>query len=125
MTAIINTKLILEDSIIYNGVLTFEDGRICDLGKAGEVAIPEGAEIIDAQGLYTAPGLIDIHNHGGLYWSFQENPQSCCEHFLAHGQTSVLPTFYCSLTTEQVLENQLFQFIAHFIVSGHTAAEKR
>ena len=104
MTAIINTKLILEDSIIYDGVLTFENGVICDLGKAGTVAIPQDAEIIDAQGLYTAPGLIDIHNHGGKDWLFHEDPQHCCGFFLAHGQTTVLPTFYCNLTAEQMLE---------------------
>jgi len=104
MTAIINTKLILEDSIIYNGVLTFENGRICDLGKAGEVAIPEGAEIIDAQGLYTAPGLIDIHNHGGPYYTFDEDPKHCCDFFLKHGATTVLPTFYCTLSLEQMID---------------------
>lgn len=104
MTAIINTKLILEDSIIYDGVLTFEDGIICALGKASDVAIPEGAEIIDAQGLYTAPGLIDIHNHGGCDYLFHEDPQHCCEFFLTHGQTTVLPTFYCNLTARQMLE---------------------
>ena len=62
MKAIINTKLILEDSIIFDGVITFADGVIVQLGKASEVEIPEGAEIIDAGGKYTAPGLIDIHN---------------------------------------------------------------
>jgi len=104
MRAIVNTKLILEDSIIYDGALTFEDGVIRALGKASEVEIPEDAEIIDAQGLYTAPGFIDIHNHGGPNWLFHEDPQHCCEFFLAHGQTTVLPTFYCNLTAGQMLE---------------------
>ena len=75
MNAIINTKLILEDSIIFDGVITFEDGVILQLGKAGEVQIPEGATVIDAKGLYTAPGLIDIHNHGGCDYTFYEDPR--------------------------------------------------
>ena len=57
MKAIINTKLILEDSIIFDGAITFEDGVILQLGKRSEVQIPEGAEVIDAGGKYTAPGL--------------------------------------------------------------------
>ena len=104
MTAIINTKLILEDSIIYDGVITFENGVIVELGKASDVTIPEDAVIIDAQGNYTAPGLVDIHNHGGCDYLFHEDPLHCCEFFLKHGQTTLLPTFYCNLTCQQMLE---------------------
>ncbi len=104
MTAIINTKLILEDSIIYDGAITFENGVILQVGKASEVTIAEDAEIIDAGGQYAAPGLVDIHNHGGCDYLFHEDPLHCCEFFLQHGQTTVLPTFYCNLTCEQMLE---------------------
>ena len=104
MTAIINTKLILEDSIIYDGAITFENGVILQVGKASEVTIAEDAEIIDAGGQYTAPGLVDIHNHGGCDYLFHEDPLHCCEFFLRHGQTTLLPTFYCNLTCEQMLE---------------------
>ena len=104
MKAIINTKLILEDSIIWNGVVIIKDGRIADLGRAGQVAIPPEAQIIDAQGLYTAPGLIDIHNHGGPDFLYHEDPVHCSEFFLKHGETTVLPTFYCNLNLEQLLD---------------------
>lgn len=104
MTAIINTKLILEDSIIYDGAITFENGVILQVGKASEVTIAEDAEIIDAGGQYTAPGLVDIHNHGGCDYLFHEDPLHCCEFFLRHGQTTLLPTFYCNLTCQQMLE---------------------
>ena len=60
MQAIINTKLILEDSYVWDGAVTFENGRIVQCGKRAEVDIPADAELIDAQGLYTAPGLVDI-----------------------------------------------------------------
>ena len=65
MKAIINTKLVMEDGIIWDGALTYEGDKIVQVGWAKDVTIPEGTEIYDAQGLYTAPGLIDIHNHGG------------------------------------------------------------
>ena len=57
MQAIINTKLILEDSYVWDGAVTFENGRIVQCGKRAEVDIPADAELIDAQGLYTAAGL--------------------------------------------------------------------
>lgn len=104
MNAIINTKLILEDSIIFDGAITFENGIIQQMGKASEVEIPADADVIDAGGKYTAPGLIDIHNHGGCDFLFYEDPKHCCEFFLAHGETTVLPTFYSSLTAEKMIE---------------------
>lgn len=105
MYAIINTKLILEDSIIYDGAITFEEGVIVQIGKASEVDIPQNAVIIDAQGHYTAPGLVDIHNHGGCDYLFCEDPVHGCKFFLKHGQTTVLPTLYCNLSCQQMLES--------------------
>ncbi|MBQ1954860.1 MAG: amidohydrolase family protein [Clostridia bacterium] len=101
--AIVNTNLILEEGIIFSGAIVWKNGRILSLGKADEVEIPACAEIIDAQGRYTAPGLVDIHNHGGPDFLFWEDPNACCEFFLTHGQTTVLPTFYCDMTEEKLL----------------------
>ena len=104
MKAIINTKLILEDGIIFDGVITWKDGKILQLGSADEVRIPADAEIIDAKGLYTAPGLVDIHNHGSKEYLFNEEPTKCAEHFLRHGETTVLPTFYLTLSREAMIQ---------------------
>ncbi len=103
MNAIINTKLILEDGVVFDGVLLHDEGRIVAAGKRQDIAIPDDAEILDAGGLYVAPGLVDIHNHGSKDDLFIDNPISCAEHFLRHGQTTVLPTLYCNLTLEQML----------------------
>lgn len=103
-TAIIHAKLLLEDHIIWDGALTFEDGIITQVGRMEDVSVPEDAEIIDAKGLYLAPGLIDIHNHGSEDDLFAKNPQACCDHFIRHGETTILPTFYCNLTLEQMLK---------------------
>ena len=104
MKAIINTKLILEDGIIFDGVITWENGKILQLGSADEVQIPADAEIIDAKGLYTAPGFVDIHNHGAQFALFSDEPLKCAEHFLCHGQTTVLPTFYFTMTEQAMLD---------------------
>ncbi len=104
MKAIINTKLILEDSIVFDGVLLYESGYIVAAGKRQEILIPADAEILDAQGLYTSPGFVDIHNHGSQTALFTEDPMGCAEHFLRHGQTTVLPTLYCTLSLKQMLQ---------------------
>lgn len=104
MKAIVNTKLILEDGIIFNGSITYENGIILQADEADRVNIPDDAEIIDAKGLYTAPGLIDIHNHGSKDDLFCDEPLKCCQYFIMHGQTTVLPTFYCNLSYNQIVD---------------------
>ena len=59
MKAIINGKIIMPDSIIENKGLVF-DQKIIGLDDEP----PAVCEVIDAQGLYVAPGLIDVHIHG-------------------------------------------------------------
>ncbi len=41
--------------------LVIEDGRILQIGRRGEVPIPAGALIIQAEGKTIIPGLIDAH----------------------------------------------------------------
>lgn len=104
MKAIINTKLVMEDGIIWDGALTYDNGKIVQAGWKEEVEIPDGCEVIDANGLYTAPGLIDTHNHGCTEYSYAENPVESSKHFIKHGVTTVLPTFYHSMTKEYMIE---------------------
>lgn len=104
MKAIINTKLILEDGIIFDGAITYEEGKITALGKREEVDVSSCDEIIDARGLYTAPGLVDIHNHGCREKWFYEDPTFASKYFLSHGATTVLPTFYHAMSKENMIE---------------------
>ena len=50
---------------IQNGVIVIRDGKIAAIGKQGEVAIPEGAEVWDLKDRWITPGQIDLHNHIG------------------------------------------------------------
>ena len=104
MKAIVNTKLIMEDGIIWDGAITWENDRILQVGRAKDVQIPEGTQVIDAGGKYTAPGFVDIHTHGSTECLFSDDPIRAAEHFLKHGETTILPTFYCNMTLEQMLE---------------------
>ena len=65
MIAIINAELVMRDHLIPEAVLFIEDGKIAGWGEMRTTEIPEGCEIIDAEGLYVGPGLVDIHSHAG------------------------------------------------------------
>ena len=73
MIAIKNATLVMRDHLIPEAVLFVEDGLIAGYGEMRTTPIPEGCEIIDAEGLYVGPGLVDIHNHaGGGHWFYDE-----------------------------------------------------
>jgi imidazolonepropionase-like amidohydrolase len=51
-------------TIMANQVILIENGRFTAVG--GNVAIPQGAEVIDLSGMTVLPGLVDAHNHLAL-----------------------------------------------------------
>ena len=55
-----------EGGRIDNGSILLADGKVQAVGGP-EIAAPEGAFLIDAQGRYVTPGIIDIHSHLGDY----------------------------------------------------------
>ena len=67
VVAITGGKLLtVSHGTVDNGVLVMADGKITAVGKAGEVKIPAGAEIVDAKGMTVYPGLIDPESNFGL-----------------------------------------------------------
>ncbi|MDR2619177.1 MAG: amidohydrolase family protein [Treponema sp.] len=103
MKAIVNTKLVLIDRLIWDGAVLFDQGKIVDFGSADKVTIPENCERIDAGGLYTGPGFVDIHTHGGGGHWFHEEPEKAAAHFLSHGETFILPALYFNMTKNEYL----------------------
>lgn len=63
MKYIVNGKIILPDGILENSVLGYDEKII---GITDAASVPAGAEVIDADGGYVSPGLVDIHIHGYL-----------------------------------------------------------
>ena len=104
MLAIINAELIMKNHFIPEAVLLVEDGKIVGFGEMRNTPIPEGCEILDAEGAYVGPGLIDTHNHaGGGKWVF-EDPAHAAQFNLQHGTTTMLPTLYFNQNKENLLE---------------------
>jgi imidazolonepropionase-like amidohydrolase len=50
---------------IEGGTVLVEDGRIAALGA--DVAVPEGAEVVDATGSWVVPGFLEAHGHVGVH----------------------------------------------------------
>ena len=92
MKAIINAELVMKDHLIPEAVLFIEDGKIAGFGEMRTTPIPEGCEIIDAEGLYVGPGLVDIHCHAGNDTRFVDDPIKAVRQHLEHGTTSILAT---------------------------------
>ena len=104
MTYIKNAKIVLENGILFDGVLAVEKDRIINVGTKAEISIPDTAQVIDADGAYVGPGFVDIHVHGGGDAMFFDNPEKAARHFLSHGETTILPTFYCTMNKEAFLQ---------------------
>ncbi|GBG10904.1 hypothetical protein PAT3040_05674 [Paenibacillus agaridevorans] len=104
MKVIVNAKVVTPHGLIDEGVVWFDQGRIVACGEARDLTPSEDAELIDAEGLYVAPGFVDIHCHGGGgHWSF-ENPAAFARFHLHYGTTSILPTFSYNESEEQIAE---------------------
>lgn len=93
MRAIINGRIVLPDGISDNTAILF-DKKIA--GIVSPEGIPSDAEIIDANGNYVIPGLIDMHIHGYLGEDASdgnfEGLQTMAEGVAKNGVTAFLPT---------------------------------
>ncbi|MCR4718025.1 MAG: amidohydrolase family protein [Firmicutes bacterium] len=103
MIYIENANIVTENGILKNGALLAENEIITKIGKTGTFEVPENAKKIDANGLYLGPGFVDIHVHGGGGYNFFDNPEKVAQHFLKHGETTVLATSYTTYTKAEYL----------------------
>jgi imidazolonepropionase-like amidohydrolase len=64
LVAITNaTVLTASHGTIENGTVLIRNGKIAAVGK--DIAVPAGAQVIDGNGKYVMPGIIDAHSHSG------------------------------------------------------------
>lgn len=93
MKAIVNGKIILKDRVVENAALLFSD--VIE-GVLPADKIPADAEIIDANGGYVSPGLIDLHIHGYLGCDVcdgtVESIRTISEGIVKNGVVGYLPT---------------------------------
>jgi imidazolonepropionase-like amidohydrolase len=51
---------------LQNGAVVFDGDKITAIGPADQIQIPQGAQVVNAQGKTIIPGLISAHSHLGL-----------------------------------------------------------
>jgi len=110
MRAIINAKFLVDDSILENKILLFDNNIV---GFSDEV--PEGVDILDAKGAYVSAGFIDLHIHGsGGADVMDATPEALgkiSETLLQTGTTSFLATTMTMSTTD--IDNALQNIQTH------------
>ncbi len=102
MKAIINATVVMPGYYIPDGTIVVENDVIKAVGKAKDIDTT-GCEIIDANGKYVGPGLVDIHTHAAEGSWYYEAPEKCAKYVLSHGVTSVLPALYFDMDKEKLL----------------------
>ena len=91
MKCIKGAKIVLPNEIVEGKVLLFDE-KIIGIADAA----PTGAEVIEVEGGYVAPGLVDVHIHGYLNEDASdgsaEGIRRMAEGVMKNGVTTFLPT---------------------------------
>lgn len=87
ITAFVHVAVVPMDRerVLENWTVIVADGRIRELGPASAISVPESATVIDGQGKYLMPGLVDMHAHT---WEEDDFPL-----LLANGVTTIRNMF--------------------------------
>jgi len=67
-TAIVGATLLTMngDTIHSPGTVVWRGDRIQAVGPTADINVPEGAHVIDGEGLFVTPGFVDVHAHGSF-----------------------------------------------------------
>src|SRR5574341_1797409 len=94
--AIVHGKILTPFTTIDDGVVLIRDRDIISVEEMANAVIPASARVIDARGLFVAPGFIDAHTHGGNGYDYlTASPEQLYNLLLwlaSTGVTAVLPT---------------------------------
>lgn len=103
LTQIINGQILTPQGWLKDGSVLINDGKILEITNSDLAVI--GATVIDAKGMFIAPGFISMHCHGGGGHDFTEGTteafkEAAAAH-LKHGSTTIFPTL-SSTTFENI-----------------------
>lgn len=93
-----NGNIFGEDGRFHKGYIRVEGNYIKELGREEgpeELVLEEQEMVLDAQGLYVIPGLVDIHMHGCVGYDFCDGTPEAFEEIARYeaenGVTSIVP----------------------------------
>ena len=55
-----NAQVVLENGIIWDGVILIENGIIQRIGNRHNMDISESYDVVDANGAYVGPGFVEM-----------------------------------------------------------------
>lgn len=114
-----NVTALFPDRAAPDSAVKVGDGAILEIGRRGSLTADD---VIDGEGLYLAPGFMDIHVHGGGGGDFMDADdgsfRAALTAHMKHGTTSIVPTTTC--TDEAELE-RFFDSAGRFIASPEAA----
>lgn len=98
-TMIRNARVLVHaQRCVKEEAVLIEDGTILDI--ASECELPHAEQVIDAEGLYLAPGLLDTHTHGIGGFDFNTCPTQAMEEIIALEHAEGVTGFLASLVVE-------------------------
>ena len=129
-TALLARQLLTPLECVEEAALVMEDGTISAVGPRDAVSIPAGARVIDLGDAILAPGLIDIHIHGGGGHDVMEGSDeglAAIERMMArHGVTSYCPTTVTAPLDQTLLSlEKLGAAVERAESDGHDATRAR
>lgn len=90
--------LVYAQRCVKEEAVLIEDGTILDI--ASECELPHAEQVIDAEGLYLAPGLLDTHTHGIGGFDFNTCTAQAIEEIIALEHAEGVTGFLASLVVE-------------------------
>lgn len=98
-TMIRNARVLVHaQRCVKEEAVLIEDGTILDI--ASECELPYAEQVIDAEGLYLAPGLLDTHTHGIGGFDFNTCTAQAIEEIIALEHAEGVTGFLASLVVE-------------------------
>lgn len=121
MNLIITNGTVISDRLIHNGSVVLIGNKILFVGDEHDsqlllkAADRNAFRIIDAQGGYIAPGLIDVHIHGSagvdLMDGDEETLRTMARHCVRNGTVGFLPT---TVTASREKTRRVAELVANF-----------
>ena len=91
-----NIKIITPFDVLHEHSVIIKDGKIENIVEDESVNLEEYQTIIDGEGMFLAPGFIDIHNHGNSGYDVMDATEEALdkigEYHISNGVTSYLGT---------------------------------
>jgi len=122
------TVMTVSHGNIKNGSVYIRDGKIAAVAEA--VSVPAGATVIDAQGKYLTPGIVDSHSHIALDDDVNEatspvTPQMIMKDAFDYQDKAIYRALAGGVTTSLLLHGSANMIGGQAVVIKHKFGDKR